>query len=477
MKRWISVLIVFILLLTGCSDNTKTPPAVPTQEPSQGLTQPSTQDTPSEPSPELTQPPSQDIQPEPSPDYSIESESLAALRKSAADSGALLAVAFLGYSELPNFGDVSIYLEANRFTEVHPFLNTIPEDRLVRQAGGELYAVVPVSNDVKLTVSQYLLDDHDDYIPDVGEELLSVSGDPILLIGNVSEIVPNLFISAEGADGRIVEFAPCLSMENGLLTVCEGVYDFSPTELFSQYWPDYELPDAIVCGKWYAQHYLGEELMAMTLQLDENGRAEYFYGYPNGDVLEMFEGTWSIVDGDQIVLDLFGGPVSWEGSDTAGESYPLQSTFDWNINSSALILQHADGPGLLYDTEGETYKFLPFDGFRFIGDWLAESSYWGWTYELRLFDNGSTWFGIYDRSGEILVMYEGWWSAENDIMNLSLVLSYGQHPETEELDYIQGSYFAQMSSPDALTLEFMEGYILTVNMEGSTLEQFTRRGA
>ena len=171
-KRWIYIILVVMFLLAGCvktpgtpsAESTQTPTTEPTQEPSP---------TPTPLSPENLTNSYDEISPE-----------LAELRQSAADSGALLAVAFLGYSELPDFEDIPPYLEANCFTELYPFLGAISEDMFARQEGGELYAVVPVSDDVQLTVYEYLMDFEDDYIPDAGKELLTVSGgEAILLIG------------------------------------------------------------------------------------------------------------------------------------------------------------------------------------------------------------------------------------------------------------------------------------------------------
>ena len=463
-KRWISILLVAMLLRAGCAQTPPQTSAGPTQTPAAEPSQPPS----STPAPLPSE--------EPSNSYDENCPELAELRQSAADSGALLAVAFLGYSELPDFEDIPPYLEANCFTELYPFLGAISEDMFARQEGGELYAVVPVSDDIQLTVYEYLMDLEDDYIPDAGKELLTVSGgEAILLIGNVSDIVPNLLITAEDGNGRRVEYAPCLSMENGQLTKADGIYDFTPTELLGQYYPGYDpLPDAIVCGTWWAQHYTADELMAVNLTLKPDGTAEYFYGYPYGDILESFEGTWYFTEDDQLELNLYGGPASTDGSGTNVEPHSLQGSFNWSTFSSALILEHADGSSLLDKTAGEVFRFLPFDGYRFIGDWVAEDTYWGWIYELRLFDNGDTWFNIYDEARELLVGYVGWWSVENDILNLSLILDYGQHPESPEIDYIWGHYFVHQDSPDELVLEFEEGSILTVNMEDGMQEAFIR---
>ena len=454
MKRWLTIVVACMLALSGCGGSVSEPPAEAPKDPP----------VISEPLPTA-------------PD--ADSAELAAVRAEITKSGALMAVAYLGYAQLPFFSDISVYLEANGFGDVYPFLMDVPEEGLARQEGGELYAVVPESDDVELTVYEYIMDETDDYIPDPGAQLLKVSGgEPILLIGNVSEIVPNLFIRAEKKDGSVVEYAPCLSMMDGALNACEGVYDFTPSQLLPQFWPEYDpVPDEIFCGTWYAQEWNnGDELMAMTLTLENDGRAEYFYGYPYGEILEWFEGSWSLNSEDQIELEMFGGPVSWEGSETSGESYEWKTVLSWDFNSSALVLSHESGSPLLYGTDGIEYSFLNFDGFYLVGDWIADTQYRDWVYELRLFDNAECWFNVYETDGDFLAGYEGWWFVENDLINLSLLLCDGEHPENSELDYMWGEYLTVMSDPEHLTMQFSQGSILTLDMEESGEETFARRG-
>lgn len=448
MKRWLSITMVCLILLSGCGGKGNDPSASPSAPPSPE---------------QSTVPPS-------------EGKELAAVRAEIADSGALVGVAYLGWAELPAFEDVSIYLEANGFGEVYPFLYEIPEERLIRQEGFDIFAVVPASPDVKLTVCEYVMDE-DLIHAEPGEELLTVTdGQPVLIMGTVTDIISNLFIRAEDSGGLCADYAPYLSMEDGYLWPGEGVYDFTPTELLGQYGPGGAgMAESDLCGTWYARHYDGNgEPMAMVLTLSWDGWAEYYYGYPYSDIMERFEGSWSLAEGQQLVLDLYGGPENWEGSETSGEKYEMCSLLHYGFNGSALMLEHEGDSALLYATEGETYSFLPFDGYHLTGDWIAESDYWGWSYELELFDNGKCWFNIYGEDGEMLAIYQGWWSVEDDILNLSVDLFDGQYPETPELDYIGGCYSATLTGSDSLVLEFVSGSILTVNMEGESRETFER---
>lgn len=227
------------------------------------------------------------------------------------------------------------------------------------------------------------------------------------------------------------------------------------------------------CGTWYAQHSDSNgDLMAMSLTLSGDGWAEYYYGYPHGDILEYFEGSWSLSDTQQIMLELYGGPYSWEGSESEGEHYQSRVELRWDYHGSSLLLTHEGGNALLHGAQGETILFLPFDGFGLIGNWAARSEDWGWVYELRLSDSGECQFDIYDEDDTLLVGYEGWWSVENDRLDLSVLRSYGQHPESPELDHIYGRYLVAYAHPEKLILQYEEGHILTVNMEGTGEECF-----
>ena len=440
MKRLLALTMVCVMTLCGCSHEAPAAP-VPTPE---------------------------------TPPVTSESAELAQLRADMDAGGAILGVAYLGSAELPGFEDLSVYLEANGFGDRYPFLYEIPEERLVRQDGCDILAVVPASPDVTLTISEYSMDE-DLIHGTLGEELLTVNdGQPAILIGTVTEIFSNLYIHAQSNSGLCADYIPYLNPAYSFLPPAEGVYDFTATELLGQFEPGNDHAWWLgLCDTWYTRHYNGDdELMAMTLTLEPDGRAEYSYGYPNGEVLERFEGSWTVPKDQQLMLDLYGGPQSFEGSTTPGEAYGMKSLLNYNFYGNTLVLDYAEGTPLLHGADEGQFKFLYFDGFNLMGDWVARSDYWGWVYELRLFDNGECWFDIYDDAGEQLTAYEGWWSVENDILDFSVILSYGQHPETPELDHIAGSYLASLSGTDELTLYYESGHILTVNMEGEGYEHF-----
>ena len=467
-KQWIVVFLAFLILLSGCGIvdsvssifNEKLPVSSPT----------GTKDTAGKHSGNVTEDDTDD-QPDP-----VDLE-LAALQKEISDSGALLGVAYLGYAELPNWADVAVYVEANGFADEFPFLLNVMEDHAVLQDGGEVYAVVPADSDITLTVSEVLMEETG---AARGAELLTLDdGKPVLLRGNISEIVPNLLLTAVDKDGKSVEYSPCLSGMDGSLVAGEDIYDFTPYELVMGDYPGYDpLPDAVFTGTWYARHQNGDnELMALTLALDPDGTAQYSYGEPNSDIFEYFEGTWS-TEGDwtedgelAMVLQMYGGPVDAQGSEAPAEHYEITCGFIWELQGDSLILRHAQGDTLLYGTEGDRYSFMSFDGFHMVNRWSAPSEYQDWNYDLQLYENGQCRFAITEDGGELAV-YEGWWYLEDNILSLNMMLSDGVHPETPELEYISGEYLVENWELDEMTLSFNSGTILTLDMEEYAKETF-----
>lgn len=471
-KKWIAVLLTLLFLLSGCGgeDGELSGGAAPTP--------PATErgDDTSQPSP--SQPSGGKI-PGKLDGNEDDPQALAALQAEIADSGALFGVAYLGYAELPGWEDVCIYVEANGYSDAFPFLLGVMEDHAVLQEGGEVYAVVPAGREVSLTVSEFLMDE-DDYIPNRGKDLLTVTdGKPLLLRGNVSEIVPNLLITAEKKGSETVEYSPCISGMDGSLVVDKGVYDFTDYALLWGTYPG--VPDPVLTlHTWYAQHHdrVGN-LLAMTLVLHPDGTVEYSYGWPDSSILERFTGTWSEErTGDEIgdahlLLELSGGEVDDSGNPIPGEQYEISCDFTWDIQGSALVLRHeADSP-LLYGTEGDWYTFMSFDGFHMVNNWTSRSEARDWYYDLQLLENETCMFSIGDADGKQMVRYEGWWYlTEEHTLSLNLMRSSGAHPENPELDYISGEYLVENWTPTSMTLAFVSGEILTLDMEESTKANF-----
>lgn len=471
-KKWIAVLFALLLLLSGCGggDIEKFRREMPTPmafDPAEETP------LPAETKQVEEMPASLGGKTSGKPDKHIgdgqddaESSELAALRAEIAGSGALIGVAYLGYAQLPTWADVCVYVEAGGYCNEFPFLLDVTEDHAVLHEGGEIYVVVPVDKRVSLTVSELLMDETD-YIPNRGKDLLTVTdGSPILLRGNLSEIVPNLLITAErGTEG--IEYSPCLSGMDGSLVSGEGVYDFTPYDrIMGEY---SEMPASpLTENTWYARHYDGDgEHFAMTLMLNRDGTAQYSYGKPDGDVLERFEGVWTQSGDLRLRLELVGGPLDAAGDPIPKEQHELSCDFSWDIQGVALVLCHEGDSPLLRGTEAAWYMFMPFDGFALVNNWTSLSKYRDWYYILQLIENGECFFSVNEMSGKELCGYEGFWRLEDEVLSLNMMRCRGEHPENPELVYFSGEYRVEHTEPTDMTLHYTSGERLSLDMAES----------
>ena len=219
-KRWIAILLSCVLLLTaGGSKSPGTSGEVPP---------PVQPDTSGAPAASSGTPPVQESVPE--------SRELADFRAAIAGEDAQIAVAYLGYAELGGYEELTAYLENGGFYEKYPFLTGLEAAQFVQQPGGDLYVAVPTSKDIALTVCECSVDEKAAQLVR-GNVLVQLSaGQFAVLQGNVSEIAPNLWITA-GKDGAaLLEYAPCLSMMDGSVDAADGVYDFSDYDHLRQLW-------------------------------------------------------------------------------------------------------------------------------------------------------------------------------------------------------------------------------------------------
>lgn len=454
-KRWYAAVLACAILLTSCGTKPATPPALPTDSP-QG----------SSPSQSVAPPSTSSSQTQPSPQIPVKDDALAAFRQEIAAKNATVAVAYLGYAELTDYADLTAYLEANGFYESYPILRDVTETQYVRQGGCELYVVVPAAQNIALAIS------HCDEEGHRGKELLqSENGQPVILQGNVSEVVPNLCITAVQGSASLLEYTPSLSLKDGSLSVESGVLDFTDYEHLADIQHTIQ-EDSVLCGIWYARSTDGDGyLREMRLALWPDGTANYSYGIPDSDILESFSGYWNDTDG-LLKLEMKGGPVGYDGLAIPQQSYDMACTLEWDYQSRGLSLLQCDGT-LLYGTEGAIFWFMPFNPYPLAGNWTAETQHRSWQYRLNLLENGECHFSIMD-DGEAVAFYEGWWSmTANYQVSLGVGLNSGKHPESPELVFLQGLYSTERSGDD-LTLKYVSGDILTLDMEEDTFEVFCR---
>ena len=160
-----------------------------------------------------------------------EASELSILQKQIGQNSCGAGVALLGYvdSEL-SMTDLSIYLEANAFIEIYPFLS---DAAYFMTEGQELYAIVPPNDKGRITVYASEITEEGEYIDEKSTPLFQGEpGEVLVLRCNFSEIYSNVLISITDG-GSAMEFRPSISLKDGHLTELEGVYDFTEYEDFS----------------------------------------------------------------------------------------------------------------------------------------------------------------------------------------------------------------------------------------------------
>ena len=166
---------------------------------------------------------------QPEAETETEDDTLKSLRKTIADSGCQMGVAFLGTMDEGDT-DVLRWLKDSGAVEQFPFLADIAAEAVVTQPGNEMYCIVPAGKDDTVTVRTY---DPLSSVTPVGQVLYEkTEGTPVCLRGNASDIMPNLEVAVSGENGKAV-YQPFISLKDGTVSTetTEGsVYDFTPGE-------------------------------------------------------------------------------------------------------------------------------------------------------------------------------------------------------------------------------------------------------
>ena len=159
--------------------------------------------------------------------------SLDALRQEIADDGALCAAAYLG-GWVGGLSDGDLrdrVLDLLDGDGSWTFLEDLPRESFVDCQGDDIYCVIPRA-DTALTVTEWVFDfSTDDWEGAPGQELYSAqAGEPLVVRGNVSDLMPNFQITAQ-TEGETLPFFLTLSLYDGSLEVPEeGVLDWTVYE-------------------------------------------------------------------------------------------------------------------------------------------------------------------------------------------------------------------------------------------------------
>jgi len=285
------------------------------------------------------------------PEIQTEAKELTELKDKIKADGKLVGVAYLGWIE----GDsktAKAELAKQEYIKDIPFVKDT--EKYAENEGYRMYLVVPADDSVTISVCKCEFDD--EYMPYDGEELISTN-EPVLIRGNMSDTIPNLYVIAKKGSEK-VEYTPVQSGMDGRLENNKNkVYDFTPYDKMTEFSGSDEIPDAEFCGSWiaFANDGNGEE-RSLILELNTDGTVSYAYGIGNSEVLERFEGTWKL-DGDVLKLNLNGGVVEGVDEPIVISPYPLNASFEWEVNPGGLELTHIDGDAILYGTKGNTFEF------------------------------------------------------------------------------------------------------------------------
>ena len=145
--------------------------------------------------------PSQTQETEPSQSQE-EAPSLTQLRADLQAGDYFCGIAFLGTLPEGDPAGLPQLLQEKGYAEAYPFLADLPQAQIVTHEGSQVYCLVPRDQETSLTVQAYRSDAENGYQGEVGDTLYTdTQGQPVILIGNVSDVIPNLQVSLVGAEG------------------------------------------------------------------------------------------------------------------------------------------------------------------------------------------------------------------------------------------------------------------------------------
>ena len=173
--------------------------------------------------------PSQTQEAEPSQSQE-EAPSLTQLRADLQAGDYFCGIAFLGTLSEGDPAGLPQLLQEKGYAEAYPFLADLPQAQIVTHEGSQVYCLVPRDQETSLTVQTYRSDAENGYQGEVGDTLYTdTQGRPVILIGNVSDVIPNLQVTLVGADGTELVYHPALGLcDNTIaLPATPKVYDFS----------------------------------------------------------------------------------------------------------------------------------------------------------------------------------------------------------------------------------------------------------
>lgn len=263
-------------------------------------------DNPPPEKPDSPQPPQATVNPD-NGGEAFDGNDFVMLRQAMIDTTDMAAVAYLGwfedYYDYYDFSQIEEYIADTLITEDYPFIAHIDEEHFVPHIGGQLFCIVPADENATITIYDHIFDEVT-YESVIGDILYySEDGKPIIVMGNESEIIPNIFVEIIDSEGNMLEYIPCLSGMDGSLEVpyeVPTVWDFTPYEKLGYVTEgNYGYNEFDPAVLYYGENWtsfvdtINDDTVAVGFWFDEYGNMEMCYEVYGGNGYEVYyEGYW-----------------------------------------------------------------------------------------------------------------------------------------------------------------------------------------
>ena len=282
-----------------------------------------------------------------------EDPALTNLRQDLEAKGSICGVGFLGL--VLESGQADELLEAAGCLEDYPFLK---DATVVAHEGYQAFYLIPRDAQATVLVQEYICNESNGYQGEVGETLYEgENGQPVILFCNYNDVLPNLLVTLEGADGESFSYSPVLELCGGTVFIPAGAAmpDLSDYEAIPQPEPP-PAPAAVdFTGEWRAYDDFEGSRVVLDVIFSKDGSAEYLCGYADSEYLSDYQGTWYTITENgtypagSIVLDM----------KDAFSGAPFFGVFTVTADSGTITLTHVSGDTLVYGTDGQGITFSP----------------------------------------------------------------------------------------------------------------------
>ena len=280
------------------------------------------------------------------------------IRSQIQNTGKLFGVAYLGNVE-GDYADVQNYIGGQEYVKVYPFLQEISKKSFVQNEGNELYCVIPADDSVTLHVYKAEAEMSSESSFKKGEELITVkNGNPVLIRGNISDIMPNLMIVANRGDEG-TEYSPCISLKNGLMDNSEQkIFEFTPYELMNEFNGMNPETQWGFCGNWTSTvtEFNGETYQ-LDLSLSSDGCVEL--SFASETVSGSYTGNWLILSDQRLRLELGGEAKDSEIPGVSGLHTDVDGIYYWDVKDGSLILTYINGTPFYPAATVTEFPFVP----------------------------------------------------------------------------------------------------------------------